>query len=954
MTSDRVAKPIDTEPAHSVATQLLDLVAVVLRELHPGDQHRRAPDLDDQFDRDLGLDSLARVELIARIEAEFEANLPEAVIGTAETPRDLLVVLLKRSGNSSAARSIKKVNRSEHTAGAKPERAETLGEMLRWHAEAHGERAHIRLFDDFTDGEIISYQRLWDEACALAGSLQHAGLEPGDAVAIMLPTSRHYFFSFFAIVLAGAVPVPVYPPLKRSQLEDHLRRQSSILRNCRARFLIISADAKGPAHLLTAQVSSLQRVFSVDDLRRDDHAVEVVTSAATDTGFLQYTSGSTGDPKGVVLSHANLLANVRANGNAMRASAQDVFVSWLPLYHDMGLIGAWLGSLYHGPKLVVMSPLTFLARPERWLWAIHRYGGTLSAAPNFAFELCVRRIDDRAIEGLDLSTWRAAANGAEAINPATMAGFCDRFAKFGFARDAMLPVYGLAECSVGLTFTPLESGYWIDRIDREALALGGRAEAIDDEVAQQTPDTALELVSCGLPLPGHEIRIVDESGRELPQCREGQLQFRGPSATTGYFENPEKTASLITDGWLASGDRAYLNRGELFITGRSKDLIIRAGRNIYPSELEHEIGELDGIRQGCVAAFGSPDPGTGTERLVVVAETRRQGVEQRAHLIDAINKLALEIVGVPPDEVVLTKPNSVLKTSSGKIRRADTQKRFETNQLEQTEKALWLQVLRLGSSAIVPQAQRIGRRVLIDAYAGYVWILFGVFAIAAWSVAMLPLPKRVVWRFVRTIVRTLLRLCALPLDVAGELPPEGEACVIVANHQSYLDGPLLLAVLDRPVQFVVKAELETHWYLRIPLRHLGVRFIERFDHEVGVRQIREAAENAQELPLLIFPEGTFKRMPGLLPFHMGAFTTAVAAGIPVVALAIRGSRSVLRAGSMFVRRGAISINVGPAIAAQSNASSWQAALGLRDAARERLLSYCGEPDLGHESNAVDT
>ena len=245
-------------------------------------------------------------------------------------------------------------------------------------------------------------------------------MEPGQAVALMLPTSRDYFFSFYGVVLAGGVPVPIYPPVRRAQLEDHLRRQSRILVNCRASMLVTTADAIQVAHLLTAAVDTLGHVVTVAQLTDHRDTFEPVRRAAQDTAFLQYTSGSTGDPKGVVLSHANLLANMRADGYALAAEPNDVFVSWLPLYHDMGLIGAWLGSLYHAIRLVIMPPLSFIAKPQRWLWALHRYRGTLSAAPNFAFELCLKQIRDADIEGVDLSRWRVTANGAEAISAQTL------------------------------------------------------------------------------------------------------------------------------------------------------------------------------------------------------------------------------------------------------------------------------------------------------------------------------------------------------------------------------------------------------------------------------------------------------------------------------------------------------------------------------------------------------
>ncbi|MFP6780243.1 MAG: AMP-binding protein, partial [Gammaproteobacteria bacterium] len=468
-----------------------------------------------------------------------------------------------------------------------PNEAKTLLDVLRWHVERHPERPHIQLYDDVTDGEIISYGRLWECARLVAGGLQKFSLEPGETVALMLPTGREYFFAFFGIILAGAIPVPIYPPVRRAQLEDHLRRQSSILTNCSAGMLITVDEAKTIAQLLTSQVETLRRVTTVDELIGAGNDGEVVQRRSDDIGFLQYTSGSTGDPKGVVLTHSNLLANIRANGYGLQVRSDDVFVSWLPLYHDMGLIGAWLGSLYHAPRLVIMAPLSFLNKPERWLWATHRYSGSVSAAPNFAYELCLRRINDQDIEGLDLTCLRLIANGAEAINAETVESFTERFAQYGLHRKAVLPVYGLAENSVGLCFSPIDRGMRVDVVDRDELANNARAIP----TTQNTVDSrSRQIVGCGLPLPLHEIRVVDEDDRELPERSAGRLQFRGPSASTGYYRDPHKTAGLIRNGWLETGDLAYIANGELFIVGRQKDLIIRAGRNIYPTELEDLMG----------------------------------------------------------------------------------------------------------------------------------------------------------------------------------------------------------------------------------------------------------------------------------------------------------------------------------------------------------------------------
>ena len=950
--STPAASPVDRADIDRATATLLATVDAVARDLHTGRMHAATSTLDSALDHDIALDSLARVELGARLERLFDIRLDEAAVFEAATPRDLLRLIMKAHAGRPLTLTAVSETLARHDDVLLPSAAATLTDMLEWHVVHNGDRPHIQLYDDYSDGEILTYAQLHAGARGLGAALQAHGLEPGERVALMLPTSRAYFFAFYGVVLAGGVPVPIYPPVRRQQLEDHLRRQSRILHNCRAAMLLTTDDAIGIARLLTAQVESLRAVLDVEALTNTDGVLEAVTRSADDLAFLQYTSGSTGDPKGVILSHANLLANVRADGAGLAVTPADVFVSWLPLYHDMGLIGAWLGSLYHGLRLVVMPPLSFLARPERWLWAIHRHHGTVSAAPNFAFELCVQRIRDADIEGLDLSRWRVAANGAEAISARTLDAFCARFAPYGFRRETMLPVYGLAECAVGLAFSPLGRPPRVDRIDRDALSRDGHAvPALTDEVSTAT----LAIVACGQPLPQHEIRVVDTAGRELPERREGRLQFKGPSATAGYFERPDETARLIQDGWRETGDRAYIANGELFVTGRIKDVVIRAGRNIYPAELEDAIGDLDGIRKGHVAVFGAPDQGSGTERVVVMAETRKRDPAARERLRQAINELAADLIAAPPDEVLLMAPNTVLRTSSGKIRRSACRTLYEQGQIGAVNQAVWLQITRLALAGVLPQLRRALRGAGARLWALWAWFVFVCLAATAWVMAWLPFTEHRLWRIVRGSARAAMALTALRLHVHGlaHLPPAGQACVVASNHQSYLDGVLLTAVLPRPVRFMIKADLAGSALLGWPLSRLGALFVDRFDAAAGVAAL-EATRTVLEsgAALAVFPEGTFKRMPGVLPFHLGAFVIAAEARVPLVPLAIRGTRSILRAGSWFPRRGEVTITLAPPLSSAVTDSQWANAMALRDHARSHILAHAAEPDLAHESNVV--
>jgi len=519
---------------------LLQLIGQLMDELHP-DKHLSQPlSLDSSLDRDLGLDSLARVELFARLEQRFDLSLSEQLLATVESPRDLL----RHLGTSERTTLVQQARQTvlpdaEDETDLAPYAADTLLAVLDSHVQSSPDRIHLILERHAEEAIQLSYADLKTGALKLAAGLQHHNLEAGNTVAIMLPTGVDYFFSFWAVLLAGGIPVPLYPPARPTQIEEHLRRHRGILENAGAKILITMAEVKPIARLLRAQVETLEQVDTVDAFSGQAQEFIPIPVSGGDIAFIQYTSGSTGDPKGVVLSHANLLANIRAMGQATAVTAADVFVSWLPLYHDMGLIGAWLGSLYYGCRLVIMQPLSFLARPERWLWAIHNYRGTLSASPNFGYEFCCRRLNDDVLQGLDLSSWRLAFNGAEPVSPETIISFGKRFTPYGFRPEAAAPVYGLAESSVGLAFPPLGREPVIDRVKRAPLVESGRAV-----VAAADDDNALRFVACGRPLPGHQIRIVDESGRELPDRHQGELQFKGPSVTSGYFQSGEESQSV--------------------------------------------------------------------------------------------------------------------------------------------------------------------------------------------------------------------------------------------------------------------------------------------------------------------------------------------------------------------------------------------------------------------------
>ena len=432
----------------AVGTQTLDTLRQLLTELGGarglGELAARGPAA--HLERELGLGSLERVELMLRLGDACGVRLPDRVVAEADTVQDLIDAILREESGGNANRvGLQEPGARNAGMASAPmaayspairadleqqiRNAETLTEILRLRGRGEPARAHIHIYEENDQLRTITFGELYERGSTVAAELSRRGLEPGQTVSIMLPTCAEFFWTFAGILLAGGIPVPIYPPFRADRIAEYAKRQSNILRNAEARFLITWRQAEGLARLLKPGVPTLRDVLNAQELANTTtepqqesapsqwRPVENLAhhARAKDIAFLQYTSGSTGDPKGVVLTHANLLANIHSIVSGIEIKPDDVAVSWLPLYHDMGLIGAWFVPLFTGIPLVVMSPLAFLSRPERWLWAIHKHRGTISPAPNFAYELCVRKIPDKDLQGLDLSSWRAATNGAEPV-----------------------------------------------------------------------------------------------------------------------------------------------------------------------------------------------------------------------------------------------------------------------------------------------------------------------------------------------------------------------------------------------------------------------------------------------------------------------------------------------------------------------------------------------------------
>jgi fatty-acyl-CoA synthase len=542
----------------------------------------------------------------------------------------------------------------------------------------------------------FSYTALERASARYGGAFQALGLKKGDRVALILPAAEDFVLCFFGAMRAGIVPVPIYPPLGLGQLQGYLDNTRHIVAKAGARALVTTSQIKRMLGTVQASSPALEQVVAVEAIRESLELLKPVKLTGDDVAFLQFTSGSTSRPKGVMLTHANLMANVKCiTHDGLHMTGDDVGVSWLPLYHDMGLIGFVLAPILYRTPIVFLPPLLFLKRPVSWLQAMTRHKGSISFGPNFAYALCVKRIKERELEKIDLSSWRVAGCGAEPIRPETLESFASSFAKVGFDKNALLPSYGMAESSLAISFTELGEGMKTLSVDGETLW----GENLAKEVAADDP-RAVRLVSCGKRFEDHDIQVFAdtdvESTAPLPEDHVGELRIKGPSVMTGYWEDDERSREAFAGGWLRTGDLGLLHDGHVFICGRSKEVIIVNGRNYYPQDIEWEASHVEGVRKGNVIAFGARDnTERDRERVVLALEVQdaskvvdpKELVRQNQTLVSAVRKAVLDGMNLSLDDVVPLAPGVLPKTSSGKLQRAKTRELYESGALLERKSA---------------------------------------------------------------------------------------------------------------------------------------------------------------------------------------------------------------------------------------------------------------------------
>ena len=558
----------------------------------------------------------------------------------------------------------------------------TAFDVLRGHAERQPERVCLRLLFPGKEDVVVTYRGLAESAAGYAESLRAAGIQPGEVVILILPHGLDLIAAFWGAVLHGAIP-SIMPFLTEKLLPERYRRDLSALVSITRPAAVVTypefADEVnqavgegGPVRrvLLSTDVASPTEITGADFDQFGGHG-----RGAEDIVFLQHSSGTTGLQKGVAITNRALLNQLKHYRVAIRLTADDVIVSWLPLYHDMGLIAGFLMPLLEGVPLVLMSPFDWVKAPYRLMQAVTKYRGTVSWLPNFAYNFCAQKIRDAQMEGVDLSTWRAVINCSEPMYVHSFEQFAARFAPYGFRCEALATSYAMAENVFGVTQGGIDDPVKVDPVDLASLQGEGYARpAVEGQPSAR-------MLSCGAPIPGTQVRVVDAQGKTLGERRVGELVVRSDCMLAGYYNRPDATAEAFVDGWYRTGDLGYMASGEVYVTGRKKDLIITGGRNVFPQDIEAAAGEVPGVHPGRVVAFGLYNDDLGTEEVALVAEVdlseeELADDEARQTLEDSVRLAVNRGTAVSLRYIRLVGPQWMVKTSSGKVARAANREKF--------------------------------------------------------------------------------------------------------------------------------------------------------------------------------------------------------------------------------------------------------------------------------------
>lgn len=548
------------------------------------------------------------------------------------------------------------------------QRPQTLLHQGHWLANERGDCTAVI----FIDGEFerrITYQEFFTNAAGYAQALNEAGIQGGDLVVMVMGHGENLLYAFWGALLLGAVP-SIFPFLSdRLDPARYFDGVRQLVAHSGVKAVIAAPELETPLceHLAGIDTQVLNAIIVGTPHAVSAQNFPTIPTNADDTAFLQHSSGSTGLQKGVMLSHRAVINQIASYSATIRLSPDDVIVSWLPLYHDMGLIAGFILPILQSIPLVLMSPFQWVRDPKMLLWAIYRHRGTLCWLPNFAYNFLATRVRHSDLVGVDLSSWRAAINCSEPVYAESQRAFLEHFAPYGFRPQALATCYAMAENTFAVTQAGIDAPLKVDQIDRAALTQEHRALPSDNSII---------MVSCGRAIPNCEIKVVDDSRQPLPERAIGEIALRSDSMLTGYYKRPDDTAEVMHDGWYFTGDLGYLADGELYITGRKKDLMIVGGKNIYPQDIENLLHDIPGIHPGRVVAFGVYNDTSGTEDVAIVAEIDSSDPAAQVAITREIRARVAQNSDVTARYVHLVGAKWLIKTSSGKVARGANRDKF--------------------------------------------------------------------------------------------------------------------------------------------------------------------------------------------------------------------------------------------------------------------------------------
>ncbi len=550
----------------------------------------------------------------------------------------------------------------------------TLANILLDHYREHPGRTAIHVQTAGRDDFPVSYRDLILRSGAYADLYTRRGFRPGDVVVLILEHGEPLIYSFYGAILAGMIP-SIMPFLTEKLSPERYRADlASLISVTRPAAVLTYPEFEGEVRSAIGNESSVREVLLTSNVG-ESGSVDVdqwagLSSSPDAITLLQHSSGTTGLQKGVALSHTAIINQLSAYRNAIALTQDDVIVSWLPLYHDMGLIAGFIMPVMEGIPLVLMSPFDWVRAPQRLLQAVSKYKGTVSWLPNFAYNFCAQKIRDRHLEGVDLSSWRAIINCSEPVKYESHVQFHEKFKEYGLRFEALQTSYAMAENVFGVTQSDMRTGPAVDEIDREGF--------LHDHAARPATDgkPSMRMMSSGTPISNTKIRILDEHGRDVSERQIGEIALSSNSMLTEYYHRPDATSKAFRDGWYLTGDYGYLANGELYVTGRKKDMIIVGGKNVYPQDIESLVGQVAGIHAGRVVAFGMFDEAAGTEEVVVVAETEVQDPVEVRKIAEQVRLHVTKNSAIALRYTHIVGPKWLLKTSSGKIARSANKEKY--------------------------------------------------------------------------------------------------------------------------------------------------------------------------------------------------------------------------------------------------------------------------------------